>query len=398
MTTLSLVIPAYNEEQGIGRMIERVRTIRVALQEMGVDLELLVVDDGSADGTAAVAEEHSDVRLIRHKTNRGYGAALKTGFSAAQGEWLGFLDADGTYPPEFLPELCRPLFAGADLVVGSRRSGAESKMPPVRQVGNYIWSSLVTILGNHRVADPASGMRLVRRSALELLYPLPDGLNFTPVMSTRAVHEGLRVVEVPIPYEEREGRSKLQVVRDGMRFLRTILWTSLNYNPVRVLGGIGLAAIAMAILIGCVFIGMRLSGITTLGPWGVAGAFVASVLGLLGVDLLALGITFNYLVALAHRRPVRQGLFGRPILGIQLDRHFWWLGGLGIVMGVGMDAISFALALGGWAIDRLWLYLLAGTMLLLLGLQLIVFWVILRVLDGLSQREALARADIEASR
>ena len=105
MTTLSIVIPAYNEESGIAEIMQRVLAVRTALADVGVqDLELLVVDDGSKDKTVAIARqiagENSGVKVVCHPKNRGYGAALKTGFSQAAGEWIGFLDADGTYPPE----------------------------------------------------------------------------------------------------------------------------------------------------------------------------------------------------------------------------------------------------------------------------------------------------------
>ncbi len=395
---LSVVIPAYNEEHGIAAIIARVLAVRPAVLETGVaDMELIVVDDGSADRTAEIVTAYPEVRLVRHPRNRGYGAALKTGFCAARGNLVGFLDADGTYPPEFFPDLCRAALAGADLVVGSRRSGAASEMPFVRRVGNFIWSNLVSLLGNRRVLDPASGMRVFRREAFTQLYPLPDGLNFTPVMSSRAVYENLHMVEVPIPYKERMGRSKLSVVRDGMRFLQTILWTSLNYNPVRLLGGISVTAVGIALLIALLFVGMRLSGITRLGPWGVAGAYVAVVLSIAGVDFFALGATFNYLVSLFHRRPIRQGLFGKPLFNPPLDRHFWWMGGLGVIGGVLLGALSLALGLNGWPIERLWLYLLAGTLGILVGLQLMIFWVIMRVLEELSQRDARIQSDMEQS-
>lgn len=395
---LSVVIPAYNEEDGIAEIVERVLSVRPAVIAAGVaDMELIVVDDGSADRTAEIVTGYPDVRLVRHPHNRGYGAALKTGFCAARGNLVGFLDADGTYPPEHFPDLCREALAGADLVVGSRRSGAASDMPLVRRVGNFVWSSLVSLLGNRRVLDPASGMRVFRREAFAQLYPLPDGLNFTPVMSSRAVYENLRMVEVPIPYTERLGRSKLSVVRDGLRFLQTILWTSLNYNPVRLLGGLGVAAFAVGLLIALVLVGMRLSGIDTLGPWGVLGAFTAVVLGIAGVDFFALGATFNYLVSLFHRRPVRQGLFGKPIFDPPLDRQFWWMGALGVVGGLILGLISLVLGLNGWSIERLWLYLLTGTMGILVGLQLMIFWVIMRVLDELSQRDTLTQIDMGQS-
>jgi glycosyltransferase involved in cell wall biosynthesis len=116
---LSIVIPAYNEEDGIAKIIERVLPIRPALQAAGVeDMEVIVVDDGSRDRTAEVAATYTDVRLLRHTVNQGYGAALKTGFGHAQGNLLGFLDADGTYPPEHFPDLCRAVLDdGADLVI-----------------------------------------------------------------------------------------------------------------------------------------------------------------------------------------------------------------------------------------------------------------------------------------
>ena len=394
-SVLSVVIPAFNEEDGISAIVERVLAVRPALDAVGVEtLELIVVDDGSADRTAEIVATCPEVTLLRHSTNRGYGAALKTGFSVARGNLLGFLDADSTYPPECLPNLCREVLAGADLVVGSRRSGGESEMPLMRQVGNFLWSHLVSLLGNQRVLDPASGMRVFHREALERLYPLPDGLNFTPVMSMRAIHEGVRLVEVPIPYKERTGRSKLSVVGDGVRFLQTILWTALSYNPVRLLGGVGVGLLGLGCLIAAVLVGMRVAGITTLRPWGVISVFAAVTLSIAGVDLFALGVTFNYLVSLFHGHPVRQGLLGRPICHAPLERHFWWMGLVGVAAGLAFGMTTLILGMNGWPIERLWLYLLAGTMLVLIGVQLDVFWVIVRVLDELGRREALVKADM----
>jgi len=396
MNVLSIVIPAYNEERGIAQIIERTLAIRPRLQEVGVDMELLVVDDGSRDRTAEIAACYPEVRLIRHTVNRGYGAALKTGFNHARGNLLGFLDADGTYPPEYFPELCQvALQEGADLVIGSRMSGAESEMPLVRRVGNILFAGLVSILGNHRVRDSASGMRVIRREVLSRLYPLPDGLNFTPVMSTRAIHEQVRMREVAIPYKERVGRSKLNALRDGVRFLRTIIWTALNYNPVRVLGLAGLGLGGIAGLIGAVIVGMRLSGITRLGPWGVVAVFVAALSAVAGVTLFSLGATFNYLVSLFHKQPIRQGLFGNPVFDRPLERHFGWMGLVAMAAGLVLGAGSLGFALGGWPMERLWLYLLGAAMLVLTGLQLSVFWVIMRVLEELNQREILVNRDLE---
>ncbi len=132
METLSVVIPAYNEEDGIADIVERVLATKPALQASGAGLELIVVDDGSRDQTAAIAATYPEVRLVRHRTNYGYGAALKTGFAQAHGAWLGFLDADGTYPPEYFPALVEAVAAPAAnfVSVGCHKFRANS-----RQIG-----------------------------------------------------------------------------------------------------------------------------------------------------------------------------------------------------------------------------------------------------------------------
>ena len=389
MSTLSIVVPAYNEEDGIAEIIERVLAIRTGLSEVGVDeMELLVVDDGSHDRTAEIAATYPEVFLVRHTTNQGYGAALKTGFGHACGELLGFLDADGTYPPEYFPELCRvALQEEVDLVVGSRMSGAASEMPLVRRIGNLLFANLASLVSNDRVHDSASGMRVIRREGLGRLYPLPDGLNFTPVMIIRALHEEITWREVPIPYKERVGRSKLSVVRDGLRFLETILWTALTYNPVRILGGIGLGLAAVAGVIGVIIVALRLSGVDRLGPWGVAGVFMAGLCAFAGVTLFALGATSNYIVSLFHKNPIRQGLLGHPLLRRPLELQFTWIGIVVALVGLIVGLTSLALGVSGWAMERLWFWLLGAAMCLILGIQLTVFGVMTRVLAELSRRE-----------
>jgi len=395
MTILSVVIPAYNEENGIKEIAERVLAVEPALKKAGVErLELLVVDDGSKDRTAEVASAIPGVSLIRHPKNKGYGAALKTGFSKASGELIGFLDADGTYPPEYFPQLCQSAMNGSDLVIGSRMAGADSKMPLTRRVGNFFFANLLSILGRQKVTDSASGMRVFKREILERVYPLPDGLNLTPVMSTCALHEGIKIVEVPIPYSERVGRSKLSVIRDGQVFLQSMVWTAMSYNPVRILGLIGLAGIGLA---GLVFLGLlilRLNGTTTLGPWGVLALFTALVSSIAGLNIFALGVTFNYLVSLFYKRPIRQGLFGKPIFKTPLDQQFGWMGGASMLLGAIIAVISLVLGMNGWAIDRLWFYLLGSAMLFLAGIQLFIYWLLLRILEELSQREILTKHDM----
>jgi len=395
MTKLSIVIPAYNEQDGISEIAHRVLAVRNDLVKAGIaELELIVVDDGSRDKTAEIAGQIEGVRLIRHPKNKGYGAALKTGFSQAEGELIGFLDADGTYPPEFFPALCKAALNGSDLVIGSRMAGADSKMPLTRRIGNIFFAGLLTLVGRMRVSDSASGMRVFKRSVLERMYPLPDGLNLTPVMSTRAIHEGLSMAEVPIPYSERLGRSKLSVVRDGSIFLQSMIWTVMAYNPVRILGMIGFLGAGMAALIGLGLLVARLSGITSLGPWGVTAVFWMLVSAVAGISIFALGTTFNYLVGLFYDQPIRQGLFGKPIFTPSIDTHFGWMGLVGIVIGIILAIISVVLGVQGWDITRLWLYLLGSAMFILVGVQLAIYWILMRVLEELSQREMLTKKDL----
>ncbi|MCC6456226.1 MAG: glycosyltransferase [Caldilineaceae bacterium] len=397
MTMLSIVLPALNEEDGIQAIMARVLAMRAELEAVGLDeLELIVVDDGSTDRTADLVRAEAQARLIQHAHNSGYGAALKTGFAEAKGEWIGFLDADGTYPPEYFPALYQAaLQQDADIVIGSRMAGAESQMPLVRRLGNLIFARLVSIISAKYITDSASGMRIFKRDLLPRLYPLPDGLNLTPVMSTRALHERMQMIEVPIPYKERIGRSKLSVVRDGMRFAQSIVWTALYYNPVRPLGLISLFALFVAGLIGVGLVAARLRGTESIDPIGAFTLFSALVLAVAGVSILALGVSFNYFVALFHKAPVRQGLFIRPLLSMRIDQHFGWIGLITLFLGIMVGAASLLLAISGWTVIQLWLYYLTSACLSLIGIQLMIAWVQMQILDTLRIRDKLVAEDMQ---
>jgi hypothetical protein len=333
--------------------------------------------------------------LIRHAKNGGYGAALKTGFAAARGEWIGFMDADGTYPPEYYPALFEAAKREeADIVIGSRMAGAKSEMPAVRRLGNLIFARLVSLISARRITDSASGMRIFKKAILPTIYPLPDGLNLTPVMSTRALHERLTMVEVPIPYSERVGRSKLSVVKDGMRFAQSIVWTALHYNPVRPLGLMGLVALFIAAIIGGGLVVERLMGVVEVSAVGAFALFAALVLAVAGVSILTLGMSFNYFVALFHKAPVRQGILGRPLFQQSLARHFGWSGLLLFGAGVVVAGGSLFLGIQGWTLTQLWLYYLTSACLALVGIQLAIAWVQMQVLDTLRLREDLVADDL----
>jgi glycosyltransferase involved in cell wall biosynthesis len=235
---LSIVIPAYNEEDAIASIIERTLAAKdyIISNSSVTDVEIIVVSDGSTDQTATIAATYEpDIKLISYTNNKGYGAAIKTGFKAATGEIVSFLDADGTCDPNFFANMVNKMDAeSADIVIGSRM-GKQSKMPRIRRLGNTLFVNLIKLLSKQTLTDSASGMRIIKQNRLPDIYPLPDGLHFTPAMSVRAIFDSnLKIAEVDMTYEERTGESKLHVLKDGVRFLRVILEAALGYNPFRI--------------------------------------------------------------------------------------------------------------------------------------------------------------------
>jgi glycosyltransferase involved in cell wall biosynthesis len=252
--TLTIVIPALDEEEAIGDIVRRFLEARehIIAESQVEDVEVVVVSDGSTDRTVEIARSFPETTVLVFEQRRGYGAAIKCGFEHGRGDLVGFLDADGTCDPLVFAPLCRAIRdQGADVALGSRM-GPDSEMPRVRRLGNRIFSWLLGRLSSQEVGDTASGMRVVRADRLPDLYPLPDGLHFTPAMSARVLlGADLELVELPMPYSERVGRSKLSVVRDGVRFLRIIVETALCYRPrpllLVVASILGLSALAAGV-------------------------------------------------------------------------------------------------------------------------------------------------------
>jgi glycosyltransferase involved in cell wall biosynthesis len=245
---LLIAIPALNEEESIDSIIRRSIEARefICANSPATEVVITVVSDGSTDRTVERARQYTDsINLIVFPQNKGYGAAIKEAWRQSDADLLGFLDADGTCEPKFFATLCKTAVAeNADVVLGCRLN-ADSQMPLIRRIGNFIFATILSVFSSSHVRDTASGMRVVRRQSLDRLYPLPDGLHFTPAMSARAMlSEGTRIVEVDMPYHERSGESKLKVGKDGVRFLRVIVESAFLYRPSRPLG---LAAIILVL-------------------------------------------------------------------------------------------------------------------------------------------------------
>ena len=250
---LLIAIPALNEEASIQQIIERCLQARQNIVDTSLvtQVEITVVSDGSTDRTVELAARFGDrIKLIVFAKNRGYGAAIKEAWAHSNADLLGFIDADGTCEPKFFSQLVNALEKHeADVALGCRLN-ENSKMPWVRRIGNIIFASMLTVLSSSRVRDTASGMRVVRRTCLPELLPLPDGLHFTPAMSARAMlSDTLRIVEIDMAYHEREGESKLRPGKDGLRFVKAILDAALLYRPARPLAILGLLWLAVAVVL-----------------------------------------------------------------------------------------------------------------------------------------------------
>ena len=392
--SLSIIIPAYNEEGAIASIIERTLAARQRIQDeaCGLGVEVIVVSDGSTDRTAEIAASYHDVRLVSYERNRGYGAAIKAGFEQARGSLLAFLDADGTCDPLFFINLCQQLRAGhADVVIGSRL-GPESEMPAIRRLGNRLYATLLNAWSGTHVTDSASGMRVIRRSALARLYPLPDGMHFTPAMSSLAIFDPrLSIVEVPMPYRERIGQSKLKVLGDGWRFLRIIADTALMYRPLRLLGAIGILLLFLGLGYGLHPVAYYLMN-GRVEDWMIYRLVAVAVAFTSGVALIAIGLLAQQTVHLIHEDFDPPRGF-RGVLHVLLGKEFSLVGTLLIVAGVVLNARSLYEYLTKGTVTAHWIYVLTGGLLVMLGIQLAAFGVLSRALDTLRVRRTWAATE-----
>lgn len=294
---LSIIFPAYNEEKGITETI--LRTKRV-LDAMKIPSEIIVVDDGSTDKTAEIARK-LNIKLLSHPRNKGYGAALTSGFTMAKGDILCCLDADATYPPEEIPRLYKYLLEhDVEMISGARLLGKAKGMPFIRKIGNRVLSFIATILLGKKIYDLASGMRLFKRSMLEDILPLSNDLDFTVRMTLKAAAKKIKFKELPIRYDERSGTSKLSISHHGRMFFHSIIYVTRDYNPLRLFVPISLFFILLAVFNMSQLFVRRLFGEVSISLTN--GLVITGMLGLFGLQILFFGVIADMIAHIRNNK------------------------------------------------------------------------------------------------
>jgi len=221
----SVIIPIFNEAENLKKLIGRIRAIGLP------DSEILVVDDGSCDGSAEIAMA-AGANVVRHPYNIGNGAAIKSGMRAAKGKFIVLMDGDGQHKPEDIPKL----LADADvfhMVVGARAKGSRLRMH--RNLANMVYNLLASYVTHFKVEDLTSGFRAMRRhDALRFIDLLPNTFSYPTTLTLAFLRSGLTIKYVPIQTLYRAGQSKISLVTDGIRFLLIITKIATLFAPFRI--------------------------------------------------------------------------------------------------------------------------------------------------------------------
>ena len=277
--TVSVLIPAYNEEESITGTVEAIRQYAGMVKA----LEIIVINDGSRDRTGEIART-LPVTLIEHETNTGYGSGLKDGLRQAQYEFILIADADGTYPLEDIPRLLAeaPNYA---MVVGAR-TGAIVKVPPLRKPGKWLITRLAEYLSQRKIPDLNSGFRVFRKDvALRFLTLYPDGFSFTTTITLAMLTNHYKVKFIPINYHRRVGKSSIKPLRDFTNFTILIIRICAYFKPLNVFVPPALLLILAGVTKGAIdytgFLDPLAAG--RLGLFGI-------VLALTGVQMLFIGL------------------------------------------------------------------------------------------------------------
>jgi glycosyltransferase involved in cell wall biosynthesis len=243
---ISLIIPAYNEEHTIKKTIESIKSTL-----KNINIEIIVINDGSIDRTSAVLKKISGIRIIEHIKNKGYGAAIKTGVKHSSGEWILIIDVDGTYPPEAIPSLLK-YTKDYDMVVGAR-IGKKVNIPLFRKPAKWILSKFANYLAEERIPDLNSGLRIFKKDIVLRFYDLfPNGFSFTSTITLACLTNGYNVKFVPIDYMKRDKKSKSSIkpFKDFVGFMKLIFKMSLYFRPLKVFNPIGFILLLFGVIFG----------------------------------------------------------------------------------------------------------------------------------------------------
>lgn len=271
--SIAIVIPAYNEEGAVRATVAEVRRVMDGLDN---PYEIVVVNDGSRDNTLAEAQA-SGARVVNFPTNVGYGHALKAGIAATQSDLVAILDADGTYPPDALPQMIQTALT-ADMVVGDR-GAAMNNVPFIRRPAKWMLNGLASLLAQRKINDLNSGLRVFRRASLvRFVQLLPDGFSFTTTITLCMLASNLRVEYQPILYGQRVGHSKIRAAH-FLKFLLLVIRLTVYFQPLRVFLPLGLALFVLGVAKGIYDI--FLMNLSETAVFGVLGAIMIWSLGLL---------------------------------------------------------------------------------------------------------------------
>lgn len=280
---VSVIIPAYNEAEGIAGLLEKL----VAL-DYHKKYEVIVIDDGSSDDTAEIVSRFP-VRLIKHHTNKGYGAALKTGIRKAHGQKVVMLDSDGQHDPAYIPQIAE-LLDEHELVIGERTS--DSFQVKNRQGGKKLIRWVGEYLFDQKLPDFNSGLRGFDRDLIRgMLHMMPNGFSFSTTSTMAFIKEGFSLGKLPIKVTERQGRpSNVKFVRDGSKTMLLLFRIIMLFNPLKIF-------FPMSVLI------------TSIGViWGVyafmfTGRFAnsATIITMLGMFLFFIGLVADQ-ISIMNRR------------------------------------------------------------------------------------------------
>lgn len=237
--SVSVIVPAYNEEEAVGPQVEAIRDV---LSAEGFEYEILVVDDGSSDRTSEHAFQ-AGARVLRQPYNRGYGASLKAGILAARYDYTVIIDADLTYPAAEIPVLVAKL-ATADMVVGAR-VGTDVHIPLLRRPAKWMLGRLASQIAGRPIPDLNSGLRAFRRSCVQQYFPiLSNRFSFTTTVTLAFLADDYQVVYHPINYYQRTGQSKI-TPRHFMDFIILVLRMAMLFQPLRVFAPLAVTCLAL---------------------------------------------------------------------------------------------------------------------------------------------------------